>query len=141
MTDDLRERVKEERKLRSLSVRRAAQAGGCSNTIWGDWENGKTADVGDTLRAAVVTAFGWPADWPEHPPPSRVRPDDPATPVGPTNAQLLEVLEELVGAVVDTQAMLRAIARARGIPLPPGRSGRAPSPRALNAGRRKADRL
>lgn len=137
MADDLRERVKEERKLRSLSIRSASKLGDCSNTIWGDWESGKTAEVGDKLRAAGVKAFSWEPDWPENPPPSRIKPDETDD---PGNGALLEALEWMAEVVEDTNAMLRLMAKRQGVRLPaPAR--RAPSPRALNAGRRKDDRL
>ncbi len=68
MTDDLRERVALERKLRYKSDRAAATAGGVANTTWSRWMNGD--DLTDGMRQAVAKAFNWPPDWPENPPPT-----------------------------------------------------------------------
>jgi transcriptional regulator with XRE-family HTH domain len=65
---ELRERVREERRLRGLSVRAASTSGGVSNTAWGEWERGIRPLTGG-LRVAVAQTFGWASDWPENPPP------------------------------------------------------------------------
>lgn len=136
MADDLQKRVIEERALRGgMSVREAAIAGGCANTTWQDWENGGRK-LGKAMRRAVAQAFSWEPDWPENPPPSRIKPDENDD---PPNGALLDVLERLAVVADDTNAMLRLVAKRQGIRLPAPVS-RGPSPRALNAGRRKADR-
>ncbi len=67
---DLPERVRRERELRGLSVRRAAELGGTSNETWGKYERGLTG-LSPKVRTAVARAFEWPMDWPEHPPRER----------------------------------------------------------------------
>jgi hypothetical protein len=61
------ERVREEVRLRNMSVRQAAAAGGVSNTTWGDFY--ATGIATPKMRDAVARAFDWPLDWPENPPP------------------------------------------------------------------------
>jgi transcriptional regulator with XRE-family HTH domain len=57
-------RVVYERHLHGWSVRRAATAGGISNTYWGGFENGEVG-ITETIRAGVARAFGWSPTWPE----------------------------------------------------------------------------
>ena len=61
------ERVREEVRLRNMSVRQAAAAGGVSNTTWGDYY--ATGIATPKMREAVARAFDWQLDWPENPPP------------------------------------------------------------------------
>ena len=126
--DALRARVQHERRVRGLSVRRAAALGNMSNTTWGHWENGRH-DLTDTVRVGVAQAFDWSTDWPEFPP--SVRQPDPAE---PTTAELAAMLTTLIELVGDMGHELRALA-AR-LPDSPGeapsrspRAGRAPATR------------
>src|SRR4051812_8543039 len=64
---DLRELVRAERRRRGWSVRKAASTGGCSNTAWGEWENG-ARELGQAVQAGISQAFDWAPDWPDHPP-------------------------------------------------------------------------
>jgi transcriptional regulator with XRE-family HTH domain len=64
---DLPDRVRQERELRGLSVRKAAELGGVSNETWGKYERQLTG-LSPKIRTAVATVFGWPMDWPERPP-------------------------------------------------------------------------
>lgn len=62
-----------ERRQRGLLSGRAAAAAAAeagatiSYTTWNEWETGKRP-IGDSMRRAVMTLFGWPPDWPENPP-------------------------------------------------------------------------
>jgi hypothetical protein len=73
MSDALRSLVASERQRRGYMSGRAAstaaqEAGArISYTTWNEWETGKR-DLGDSMRRAVMVLFGWPYDWPEHPP-------------------------------------------------------------------------
>lgn len=60
------EAVVAERRRRGWSVRTAAIAGGVSNTTWGTFE--RTGAITPAVQRAVVTAYGWPADWWDNPP-------------------------------------------------------------------------
>lgn len=70
---------------------------------------------------------------------SEPEPVKPSVPDDPSNGALLDVLEDLLAVVQDNKALLVALAKRQGIPLP-ARSKRARAPRALNVGRRKDDR-
>jgi hypothetical protein len=63
---ELAGRVAHERRMRALSIRKAAQIGGTSNQTWGVFE--QTGIVTPSVRAAVSQVFEWPMDWPENPP-------------------------------------------------------------------------
>lgn len=126
--------IKRYREERGRTLEDVALAVGLTFGAVSQWENGRTHPrravafkLDDFLEAGgeLVAALGY------------ARPTVTAGPV--TNADLLRVLEGLKVAVDDNQWMLRQIAKSRGIPLR-ARSKPAPSPRALNAGRRKADR-
>lgn len=69
--DELRERVKRERELRGLSLKRAARLAGAdfaSDQAWGNWESG-TSKLTPYMVRTIANAFEWPMDWPENPPP------------------------------------------------------------------------
>lgn len=76
-TQNLTARVRAEMKRRGIPSNRAVAVGsGASNVTWDRFfETGK---VTPKLRHAVATAFSWPHDWDEHPPPLQAAeaPDD-----------------------------------------------------------------
>ena len=91
-----RERVIAERRRRGWSQRRAAVAGGVSNTLWNDFEGGRVPTDGSrapTMRHAVADAFGWDLDWPENPPAALVQ---------PSSAAVRQVAEDAVSLVMAT---------------------------------------
>jgi transcriptional regulator with XRE-family HTH domain len=97
--DELRERVKRERRLRGWSVRRAAtesdknpNIGGISNTTWGQYE--KAGVLSDTIRVAISIAFGWPRDWPVN---------APATPPEDEGARIAHLIVQLDERLADLQ--------------------------------------
>lgn len=72
--------IAERRRLGYMSGRAAAvaaeEAGApISYTTWNDWEKG-ARPLGDKIRVAVMTLFGWPSDWPENPPADGLNPPD-----------------------------------------------------------------
>lgn len=79
--DDVRSLVIDERRRRGLLSARAAAAAATdagstiSYTTWNEWETGKRP-IGDSMRRAVMSLFGWPHDWPENPPAPAVSPPD-----------------------------------------------------------------
>lgn len=66
----MQDRVALERRRRGLSVRRAAQIGGVSNTTWSRYE--ESGHLTDSMRVAVAKVMGWRTDWPESPPPDNL---------------------------------------------------------------------
>lgn len=88
-----------ERERRGLSVRRAAQMGGVSNTTWARFEAGDTPLTGK-MRLAVAEAFGWSTDWPEL--------DQPA-PAGDNSDVVLDSLERVTDLVSGISAGIRCI--------------------------------
>lgn len=93
-SDDLRQRVTAWRTRRGLSIRRAATLGGISNETWGRYE--ETGKLTPTIRSAVASAFGWPADWPENPP---VEDETDPLKLGPDTRKMLDKLTELSGLI------------------------------------------
>src|SRR4051812_1342014 len=72
--EELRDRVRYERRVRGWSVRAASVYGGFSNTLWGQFESG--GPVTATVRNGIARAFEGNSDWPESPP---ARPETRAT--------------------------------------------------------------
>jgi hypothetical protein len=91
------DRVREEVRIRNLSVRQAATAGGISNTTWGDYYT--TGIATPKIRDAVARVFGWPLDWPENPPPLPEARED----------QLLKLIAELALEVRELAAEVREL--------------------------------
>lgn len=100
---ELHEHVRNERKRRGWSVRRAATAGGISNTTWGTFE--AAGQVTDTVRVGVAQAFGWPTTWPEGPPALT-----PLVEGEPSNADLAAKLD----ALLQSNAALHELVRNMG---------------------------
>lgn len=60
---DLADVVRRERLRRDWSVRKAASAGGISNTYWGGFEDYKQP-LTPLIVKAVAAAFEWSTNWP-----------------------------------------------------------------------------
>lgn len=93
------ERVREEVRLRNMSVRQAAAAGGISNTTWGDFYT--TGIATPKIRDAVARAFGWELDWPDNPPPLPEARDD----------QVMSMLKTLLNRIDDLEQKVDRLSR------------------------------
>lgn len=100
-TSTSRQLVVTTRKQRYGSVRKAAAAGGVSNTTWGRYEAGDP--LTDTMRLAAAQAFDWPTDWPVNPP-------TPAEPLEDRTA--LDLLEQIDRKVDGLDELNRRIEKA-----------------------------
>lgn len=104
MGDDLRERVRRERRSCGWSIREAATAGHTSNTTWGRWEAGEIELTPKTTRA-IAAAFDWPTTWPDDPPPVTQQHD------------AVAALQEQVAALIEAVDLLTSRVRTQGAEL------------------------
>jgi transcriptional regulator with XRE-family HTH domain len=104
VADDLRERVRQERRARGWSARDAANAGHISNTTWGRWEKGEIPLTPKTTRA-IATAFDWPTTWPTDPPIVTPQPD------------AVAALQRQVAALIEAVDLLTSTVRTQGAEL------------------------
>jgi transcriptional regulator with XRE-family HTH domain len=124
VADEQRKRVRAERERRYPSIRKAAAAGGISNTQWGRYESGEI-HLTQPLRVAIAQAFGWPEDWPEaptQPGTSNGTHTSSTPPLQDTIDQLLVVVPQLlleVSALRDEVAGLREALHASASAAPP----------------------